>query len=1008
MVTVRVGIVAKGRVKDIIRVMTTTEAKAGAGAKGEIDLGVTINLMRHISKLIPAICQPNSQNRPKYYFLLKTNRQVDNVTEPSQKVTNLEDKIILSSDNSGITPSRPGYGTKGVGTVLQANYFELIANGSKKLYQYEISFKDKERQPKGKKLARVIKLLLDGDEFKKPLGVVTDFANTLISHEELRKESVTVSYYDERDAQRGSNTVNYTIGIKYKETLSVSDLIDFLKNPRNHYERGSIVKALNIFLNHYPLYSTEHLTIGSSRSFPVGPTQCKQSGLPYMCSAIKGYYSSIQLATSRILVNVNVSYGVFHEEGKLEDIMNAFIRKWGNSHATLRKLGASLRGLRIEHSYLKDEAGNPIKRVRTIFDLASPEDCVEDKKKDSREASVANNNDSTENLPKFLPKVPNYGAKAREVEFRFKDNYITVLDFFKQEHNMFISETLPLINVGSHAKPTYLPADACKVLDRQRAKIIRYDKDMVSHIPIHSPSTNAKDIEENGLQAIGLANGDAHNKNRLDKFGLSVSDSKLVTVRGRKLPTPKIYYGISLVAANEPKNEHRHEDTNVNWNLAGVKLGHQTNKKRCQCVVVKPNQNDDKYLDVVKELSGLLGGNGVFINHPNPAVTLAGPSEIELEEVIKEKANNVDLLLVVLPTSDASVYSCIKRLGDITYGVPTLCILGNTLISPKATDGSSRNRRGNSPFRKTRDNNLSKSLSGNLALKLNLKFGNNNQRLDLAEMRPLDLRETMIVGIDVTHSPVPDQPSIAGMVASIDEKLGQWPAVLRHQEKARVEMVSQLKEMLETRLELWQSKHGKYPRNIIVYRDGVSEGQYGTVVKEELPKLREACSNQRYKPNITIIIVGKRHHTRFYTGKGRNPEPGTVVDRGITEVLNWDFFLQSHRPIRGTARPAHYFVVHDEIFRNIFREQAADKLEAFTHSLCFISGRTTNAVGICTPTYYADLACDRARCYVAAGPTRSTTSRAGTANSALNTKPPPPGSEGLLLHPRMKNSMFYI
>ena len=46
------------------------------------------------------------------------------------------------------------------------------------------------------------------------------------------------------------------------------------------------------------------------------------------------------------------------------------------------------------------------------------------------------------------------------------------------------------------------------------------------------------------------------------------------------------------------------------------------------------------------------------------------------------------------------------------------------------------------------------------------------------------------------------------------------------------------------------------------------------------------------------MICGKRHHTRFYpTEEGNaagdgNPRPGTVVDRGVTAVYEFDFFLQ--------------------------------------------------------------------------------------------------------------------
>jgi eukaryotic translation initiation factor 2C len=63
----------------------------------------------------------------------------------------------------------------------------------------------------------------------------------------------------------------------------------------------------------------------------------------------------------------------------------------------------------------------------------------------------------------------------------------------------------------------------------------------------------------------------------------------------------------------------------------------------------------------------------------------------------------------------------------------------------------------------------------------------------------------------------------------------------------------------------------------------------------------------------------------------------------------------------GTARPAHYTVLLDEIFRADYGDNAAHTLEKLTHDMCYLFGRATKAVSICPPAYYADLVCTRAR-----------------------------------------------
>jgi hypothetical protein len=128
-------------------------------------------------------------------------------------------------------------------------------------------------------------------------------------------------------------------------------------------------------------------------------------------------------------------------------------------------------------------------------------------------------------------------------------------------------------------------------------------------------------------------------------------------------------------------------------------------------------------------------------------------------------------------------------------------------------------------------------------------------------------------------------------------------------------------------------------------------------------------------PKFTVIVVTKRHHTRFFpTGDyndnahisqaayNGNTINGTVVDRGITEAWRWDFYLQAHAAIKGTAKPAHYVVLRDDIFRDL--DKPADAIQKFMHNLCHLYGRATVAVSLCPPVYYADLLAERGRRYL--------------------------------------------
>lgn len=278
----------------------------------------------------------------------------------------------------------------------------------------------------------------------------------------------------------------------------------------------------------------------------------------------------------------------------------------------------------------------------------------------------------------------------------------------------------------------------------------------------------------------------------------------------------------------------------------------------------------------------------------------------------------VRFLLVVLPQQVTSkLYNHIKRYGDIKYGIHTVCVKADKFGSPRYDDNVAlvsatmlsfqhfgfSSRISASVYEPRRLRVVSESnicdererANFRMVQKINLKLGGTNHVLDDNSYGFIFQGKTMVVGIDVTHPPPGNDgaPSVAAMVASRDKELSQWPADLRINAR-RQEMVNLLQEMLVTRLRYFKEKNSEHlPENILIYRDGVGEGQYKTVLEEELPRLRAACHQvygTKYEPGIypriSLIVVGKRHHTRFYRtdgaqggvslGRSGNPECGTV------------------------------------------------------------------------------------------------------------------------------------
>ncbi|KAF1957056.1 Piwi-domain-containing protein [Byssothecium circinans] len=888
-----------------------------------------------------------------------------NAPKPDMEVTKLEDASVkdlsaaLAATSLGDKlPRRPGYGKLGTPVILWANYLEVKGvNSQTPLYRYTVTFQPDNELPKPKK-KRAIQLLLQMAPFS-TVPVVSDWAQMLISTKKIelgvKRAVYDIEWYpedgdplppptDDEDNRRTQARKKNTLRVLVEElgTVSLRELVSDLKQATVEYpQKLETIQALNIVLASGPSSDRNIATSGGNKFYPFGAhPQVQLYDLGAGLQACRGYYTSVRTSIGRIVVNVNVATGAYYKSGPLLDVM----RDWNGgappeNAEKYRRLGIFLVKLRFETTYIRetDSKGKP---------------------------KMAGGKPVTKRKVHTIGGLSPFNKNATNVSFKLESNgkteSITVQQFFFRTHGITLKfPQAPLVNYGAKDNPKWIPAELCTVLGGQLARrLLQGDQTRrMIEFAARRPFDNAQSIEQDGLQVTKIKPG---LNDHLTKFGLDVIP-KLLTVNGRMLQAPVLQYrGNTTCRPN-----------NGAWNLDTRQLGQKPFR------LAKP-LGAWSVLIINTGRPTVQGGMGAAMAHltefrktldtygmaPGPV-----PQPVQLDVPFGDLQNhNVDkvkhliastlrggfkqkphFLFVLLPSDNAVLYDCIKSTCDVDLGVPNICSIGQKFTKEKGQ----------------------MQYFANVAMKFNQKLGGVNHCIDLKSLSPLDA-STIVFGIDVTH-PSPgsseSSPSIAGIVASVDANFAQYPASMRTQ-TGRQEMVSDLEEMIVERLRLWQKKNsGRLPTKIIVYRDGVSEGQYPIVMRDEYPLFVKAFEKLYGKsdkhPKISIIVVGKRHHTRFYPttvegtdGKTGNPKPGTVVDRGVTGEMLFDFFLLAHQGLQGTSRPAHYVVLKDE------NKLGADQLQSLTHNLCYTFARATRAVSICPPAYYADLLCERGRSYL--------------------------------------------
>lgn len=466
----------------------------------------------------------------------------------------------------------------------------------------------------------------------------------------------------------------------------------------------------------------------------------------------------------------------------------------------MRKLEKFLKRVRVRTTHLPtkiNKKGEEVHRVKTIFALA--------KKTDGRKnphppqithygagpADVKFWLDATGASPSSKAPVPGAapatpakkGGKGKggkkptpagpQPAGAGEGRYVSVQEFFKSRYNIATNNDYPVINVGNDANPSYLPAEICVVLSGQNAtaKLSGDQTRNMIGFAVRRPGENAESIVDKGLQIAGLT---SETNPLLAQYGLKVGKG-LITVQARLLTEPKVFY----------KNNKAVTTSFGSWNMENIMFNKPGLLKKWSWLGINDGRlryNQETLTATVKKFTDALVKNGVTVQQqplPGQMVPSLTPTDSSIETMFATaEKNKIDLLLVILPgrdkTDNVERYSYIKTLGDTKYGIHTVCVVGQKFTS----------ERGQPQY------------FANVALKFNLKLGGNNQFVDPQRLPLIQQDKTMLVGIDVTH-PSPGSsdraPSVAGMVASIDKHLGQWPGILGLQQEARQEMVSNCK-----------------------------------------------------------------------------------------------------------------------------------------------------------------------------------------------------------------------
>ncbi|CAO1623705.1 unnamed protein product [Parajaminaea phylloscopi] len=767
------------------------------------------------------------------------------------------------------------------------------------------------------------------------------------------------------------------------------------------------IQALQVLLCQQPA-ETYKVHGGGGRRFFDGASKIP---IPGGAEIWKGFFQSVRPTQSGMVVNIDAAFSAFLASGDLRDVCAAILGMDGSGGGGFGGRGGGRggrggdrggdRGGRGGRGGFRGGGGGggyggggggyggggggggggaQLTHLR-------PVNLAELRKRLNGAKIITTHSKANKRIETFKGFTP---QACREVTFTDKEGKtIKVVDYLKSQYNYETKYLdLPCVVFASKAM---VPMECCQILPGTALPPRKLSSAMTAAMIDHSrqrPNEKAETVSS-WRKILNF-----ENDNKLQNWGVTVSPDP-VELDGRLLPPPAVTYGRGKVNANAGA-----------WNLRNVKF-FSPGKQLTTWVVINFTRTPDQ---VVQEFSHVLANHlqalGLTISKPpyyergvaSPDAVLNTFNQAGREA--KKRAGGPSApppqLIICLIDGDADLYNTIKKVSftELPSPVASQCLLARKAVNQKGQD----------------------QYCANVAMKINVKLNGANHVVPSQDL-PGFSATTMVMGADVSHgSPGSQQASIAACIATLDGDRAKYHSEVRAQRHLKggqsQEAILHMKDMTLQHLKRWAAKNGgKLPGSIVMFRDGVSEGQWAMARQLEAASIKEAVQTVQPGKDIplTYIVCMKRHHVRFFAkqtsdmDRTGNLPAGLVVDGAVTHPYGFDFYMQSHAGLIGTARPTRYVVLQDE---NKF---TSDSIQKVVNSLCYTFARATRSVSIVTPAYYADIFAEKARSLLFSDQSETATQVTdGGETSSLGTQAELPDPDSMTLMRSLSRSQDFV
>uniref|UniRef100_A0A4W6EVN2 Piwi-like protein 2 n=1 Tax=Lates calcarifer TaxID=8187 RepID=A0A4W6EVN2_LATCA len=439
-------------------------------------------------------------------------------------------------------------------------------------------------------------------------------------------------------------------------------------------------------------------------------------------------------------------------------------------------------------------------------------------------------------------------------------------------------------------------------------KDFRAMKDLTMHINV-SGEQHTHSIK----QLLKNIRANPESLKELSRWGLEIG-SEILMVKGRALPLETICLQSSSFATG----------ADVSWSREVVRDASISSIPLNIWAVFYPRRCAEQAEELVSTFKKVAGPIGVRLERPIRVELRDDRTETYVKSIHSQLTSepNMQLIVCIIVGNRDDLYSAIKKLCCIKSPIPSQVINIRTISQQQKL----------------------KSVAQKILLQINSKLGGELWTVSVP------LKHLMVVGVDVHHNTSKAHQSVMGFVASVNSSLTRWYSRVTFQ-TPNEELINGFRVCLLAALQKYYEVNHNLPEKIVVYRDGVSDGQLKMVEQYEIPQLIKCFETfPGYEPKLVFIVVQKRISTTLYSWTSNSigtPPPGTVLDHTLTQREWVDFYLMAHHIRQGCGLPTHYISLYNTA------NLTPDHLQRLTFKMCHLYWNWPGTIRVPAPCKYA-------------------------------------------------------